>query len=195
MNRAPSPLGCSGCHDRREVAPRPWSGPRAVTLAAGSVVMADDAYLRESLLEPAAKVVAGYAPLMPSYKGTLTREEQDELIAALHALPTVRPDAQPPARPAARAGARAAGTDGAIYFLTETHHPTRSRLAAGRVSGGAQQGLALARLQGGLTLLDRCWQGVYPLVRLAQTGTWVVWCRNDSESEAVRCWSMTSRSE
>jgi protein SCO1/2 len=80
-------FGCNGCHDRAAVAPRLAGGERAVTLDTGEIVMADEAYVRESLLDPAAKVVAGYAPLMPSYKGALTRAEQDELVAAIRALP------------------------------------------------------------------------------------------------------------
>ena len=86
-------FGCKGCHDRPEVAPALAGGERAVTLATGEVVMADDAYLRESLVAPAAKMVAGYAPLMPSYKELLTPAEQDEVVAAIRALPSPPHDA------------------------------------------------------------------------------------------------------
>jgi protein SCO1/2 len=90
-------FGCKGCHDRPEVAPALAGGERAVTLATGQVVMADDAYLRESLLAPAAKMVAGYAPTMPSYKELLTRAEQDEVIASIRALPSPPSGAVAPA--------------------------------------------------------------------------------------------------
>jgi cytochrome c oxidase subunit 2 len=46
-----------------------------VRLADGSTVTADDAYLRESILNPNAKIVAGYQPLMPSFQGQLTEEQ------------------------------------------------------------------------------------------------------------------------
>ena len=46
-----------------------------VLLADGSKVSADDAYIRESILQPSAKIVAGYQPLMPSFQGQLTEEQ------------------------------------------------------------------------------------------------------------------------
>jgi cytochrome c oxidase subunit II len=46
-----------------------------VLLADGSTVVADDAYIRESILLPNAKIVARYAPLMPTYQGQLTEEQ------------------------------------------------------------------------------------------------------------------------
>ncbi|HET9995319.1 MAG TPA: cytochrome c oxidase subunit II [Candidatus Acidoferrum sp.] len=46
-----------------------------VLLADGSKVVADDAYLRESLLQPNAKIVAGYQPVMPTFQGQLTEEQ------------------------------------------------------------------------------------------------------------------------
>jgi YHS domain-containing protein len=49
--------------------------------------MADDAYLRESILKPSSKLVAGYARIMPSYDGVLSPESVDELVAAIRALP------------------------------------------------------------------------------------------------------------
>jgi cytochrome c oxidase subunit II len=46
-----------------------------VLLADGSTVTADDAYIRESILVPNAKVVAGYQPVMPTFQGQLTEEQ------------------------------------------------------------------------------------------------------------------------
>lgn len=46
----------------------------------GSSTTSDENYLRESILEPAAKVVNGYPPVMPSYKGTLKDFQVDALI-------------------------------------------------------------------------------------------------------------------
>jgi len=46
-----------------------------VLLADGSTVTADEAYLRESILDPKAKIVAGYQPLMPTFQGQMTEEQ------------------------------------------------------------------------------------------------------------------------
>jgi cytochrome c oxidase subunit II len=57
-----------------------------VLLADGSVVTADDAYIRESILQPAAKIVAGYQPVMPSFQGQLTEEQIIDLLAYVKSL-------------------------------------------------------------------------------------------------------------
>jgi cytochrome c oxidase subunit 2 len=57
-----------------------------VLLADGSTVVADDAYIRESILQPAAKVVAGYQPLMPTFQGLLTEEQVIALTAYIKSL-------------------------------------------------------------------------------------------------------------
>lgn len=82
-------LACQGCHMNPKVAP-PLGGVagRTVTLDDGSTLVADDAYLRESILEPAKKVVAGYLKLMPYYRDFLSDAEVEKLVAYLHSLPT-----------------------------------------------------------------------------------------------------------
>jgi cytochrome c oxidase subunit II len=57
-----------------------------VLLADGSTVVADEAYIRESILQPNAKIVAGYQPLMPSFQGQLTEEQVMALIAYIKSL-------------------------------------------------------------------------------------------------------------
>jgi cytochrome c oxidase subunit 2 len=57
-----------------------------VLLADGSTVTADDAYIRESILDPKAKIVAGYQPLMPTFQGQLTEEEILSLTAYIKSL-------------------------------------------------------------------------------------------------------------
>ena len=52
----------------------------------GSTVTADDAYLRESILAPNAKIVAGFQPLMPTFQGQLTEEEILALTAYIKSL-------------------------------------------------------------------------------------------------------------
>jgi cytochrome c oxidase subunit 2 len=57
-----------------------------VLLADGSTVVADEAYIRESILQPNAKIVATYAPLMPSFQGQLTEEQVMALVAYVKSL-------------------------------------------------------------------------------------------------------------
>jgi cytochrome c oxidase subunit 2 len=57
-----------------------------VKLTDGRTVTADEAYLRESILRPQAKIVAGFQPIMPSYEGQLTEENVLELIAHIKSL-------------------------------------------------------------------------------------------------------------
>jgi cytochrome c oxidase subunit 2 len=57
-----------------------------VLLADGSTVTADDGYIRESILVPAAKVVAGYQPVMPAFQGQLTEEQIIALTAYIKSL-------------------------------------------------------------------------------------------------------------
>jgi len=57
-----------------------------VLLADGSTVTADDAYIRESILTPQAKLVAGYQPLMPTFQGQLTEEQILNLTTYIKSL-------------------------------------------------------------------------------------------------------------
>jgi cytochrome c oxidase subunit 2 len=57
-----------------------------VPLRDGRAVLADDNYLRESILQPAAKIVAGYEPIMPTYEGQISEEGVLDLIAYIKSL-------------------------------------------------------------------------------------------------------------
>jgi cytochrome c oxidase subunit II len=82
-------LGCVTCH-RADSGAR---GPRLdglfgkpVRLASGGTVAADEAYLRESIVNPAGRVVAGYQPIMPTYQGLVAEEGLMQLIAYIKSL-------------------------------------------------------------------------------------------------------------
>jgi cytochrome c oxidase subunit 2 len=84
-------LACYTCH---EMGPG-WMarGPslqgvygHQVPLEGGGTVVADEAYLRESILLPAAKVVKGWQPIMPTYQGQVSEEQLIDLIAYLKSL-------------------------------------------------------------------------------------------------------------
>ncbi|MDW2982028.1 cytochrome c [Rhodanobacter sp. KK11] len=83
--------GCVACHatdDKKLVGPG-WGGlyNSTVKLADGSTVIADDAYLRESIRQPNAKIVAGYATgVMPAYEALLKDDEVNAIVAYLHSL-------------------------------------------------------------------------------------------------------------
>ena len=62
-----------------------------VKLTTGETVTADDAYMRESIVLPKAKVVLGYSPIMPSFQGQLTEEQLNNVIAYLRALGKAQP--------------------------------------------------------------------------------------------------------
>jgi len=80
-------LGCGGCHADPKLGPSlAGLAGQTVRIAGGAMVTADDAYLRQSILDPGDKVVSGYNPLMPSYRGYLTEPEVDDLVAYLHSL-------------------------------------------------------------------------------------------------------------
>ena len=96
-------LNCITCH-RADSAGR---GPvlqgifgRTVRLASGDTVVADESYIRESILSPAAKVVAGYQPVMPSFQTQVSEEQLISLIAYIHSLqvPAEGAPAAPPSR-------------------------------------------------------------------------------------------------
>jgi cytochrome c oxidase subunit 2 len=76
---------CYTCHGVRSPTVAGLYGT-TVQLADGRTVLADDNYLRESILDPAAKIVAGYTPIMPSYKGLLSEEQIFDLIAYIKSL-------------------------------------------------------------------------------------------------------------
>ena len=79
-------LGCSGCHDARSTVHAPLLDGvygRTTHLQDGRAVVADANYLRDSILVPGKDVVAGFAPVMPSYAGQVSEEDIAALIAYL----------------------------------------------------------------------------------------------------------------
>jgi cytochrome c oxidase subunit II len=79
-------LGCATCHGVRAPTLAGLYG-HPVRLTTGETVTADDAYIRESILDPGAKIVMGYTNIMPTYKGQLSEEQVNELIEYIKALP------------------------------------------------------------------------------------------------------------
>lgn len=71
-------FGCSGCHDPGSSVHAPDLRGllgRRVHLQDGRQLVADEAYIRDSILLPTRDVVAGYAPIMPSFAGQIGEED------------------------------------------------------------------------------------------------------------------------
>jgi cytochrome c oxidase subunit 2 len=70
-------LSCAACHNARPDARGPSLANvygAKLTLASGGTATADDAYLREAILNPSQHVTQGYAPIMPTYQGQISEE-------------------------------------------------------------------------------------------------------------------------
>jgi len=69
--------------------------PIWVRLESGATVVADDAYIEESILKPAAKVTRGYEPIMPTFRGQISEEGVFQIIAYLRSLRTNKTRVEP----------------------------------------------------------------------------------------------------
>src|SRR5438105_4524389 len=81
--------GCSGCHALNSKFHSPLLEgiyQKPVPLSTGEIVIADDQYLRDSILLPAKQIAAGYDNIMPSYSGQLSEDEIMQLIAYLKSI-------------------------------------------------------------------------------------------------------------
>ena len=82
-------LGCSGCHDPASAVHAPdlrgvFGHP--VPLQDGRRVIADEAYIRDSILLPDKDIVAGYAPIMPSFSNVVDESQMERLTAYIRSL-------------------------------------------------------------------------------------------------------------
>jgi cytochrome c oxidase subunit 2 len=91
-------LACISCH---QATPQ-GRGPvlvglfgKTVELQGGGTATVDEAYLRESIVRPQAKVHAGYQPIMPTFQGLVTEEQLLQLIAYVRSLSQQAPGSLP----------------------------------------------------------------------------------------------------
>jgi len=82
-------LHCNACHNEQANA----RGPNLVhvygsklTLASGEAITVDDAYLRQSILNPSQHSIQGYAPIMPTYQGQISEEGIFALLEYIKSL-------------------------------------------------------------------------------------------------------------
>jgi cytochrome c oxidase subunit 2 len=59
---------------------------KTIETTAGERVVVDEAYIRESILNPQAKVTVGFQPIMPTFQGLVTEEQLLELIEYVKSL-------------------------------------------------------------------------------------------------------------
>lgn len=82
-------LGCASCHaggqGQRGAVLEGIVG-KDVKLVGGTSLTRDDQYLRNSILNPSAQVVEGYQPIMPTFKGQVTEEQLNSLVAYIKSL-------------------------------------------------------------------------------------------------------------
>ncbi|MBV1795658.1 cytochrome c oxidase subunit II [Siccirubricoccus sp. G192] len=82
-------LGCSGCHAPASAVHAPLLAGaygRMVHLADGRTIRADEAYIRDSILQPKRDVVAGFEPIMPSFEGLVDQGDLQRLVAYVQSL-------------------------------------------------------------------------------------------------------------
>jgi cytochrome c oxidase subunit 2 len=114
-------LGCSTCH-RTDIQGR---GPnlhgvfgKPVQLEDGRTVTADENYLRECILDPGAKRLKGFQPIMPTFQGLVTEEQVNALVAYIKSIAAAKGEAAkasasaaaPPAQENAQTNALANGS-------------------------------------------------------------------------------------
>jgi len=94
-------LGCVSCHGANGEGGR---GPtlaglfgRQVQLAGGQSVPANEEYIRESILNPQAKLVDGFGPIMPTFQGQISEDQLVQLLAFIKSLQVQNPQQSAPA--------------------------------------------------------------------------------------------------
>jgi cytochrome c oxidase subunit 2 len=96
-------LGCASCHGAQGEGGR---GPgiiglfgKPVVLSNGQSITADEGYIRESIENPGAKIVAGYSAIMPTFQGQVTPEQLIQIISYIKSLQVTGPQPAAAASP------------------------------------------------------------------------------------------------
>jgi cytochrome c oxidase subunit II len=78
--------GCITCHGTGKAPPYVGLYGSTVRLEGGQTVVADDAYIRQSILDPSSQIVLGYKPIMPTFQGQISEDQILEIIAYIRSL-------------------------------------------------------------------------------------------------------------
>jgi cytochrome c oxidase subunit 2 len=87
-------MACNTCHREGEVGRGPVLNGlfgSTVRLQGGRTVVVDEAYLRESIVNPSSRLTEGFQPVMPAYQGLLTEEGLSELVEYIKSLEPAQP--------------------------------------------------------------------------------------------------------
>lgn len=83
-------LGCASCHGANGEGGR---GPtllgtfgKQIQLVGGQTIRADEPYIRESIMNPQAKLVEGFGPIMPTFQGQISEDQLVQLVAYIKSL-------------------------------------------------------------------------------------------------------------
>lgn len=90
-----SQYGCVDCHEADRAPNLQGVFGRPVLLSDGTTVIADENYVRESMLAPSAKIVNGYQPIMPSFAGLLSEDDIVQLLAYIKSIGPAPGDGPP----------------------------------------------------------------------------------------------------
>src|SRR5271154_2996407 len=136
-------LGCNSCHSGQPEARGPnlaqVYGSR-LQLTDGSYVTANDAYLREAILNPSTRVTAGYAPIMPTYQGQVSEEGLIDLVEYIKNLNSNYRVQQTLTASQLSTGQAGASSSGPSSAPTNYHAgPAKSGTAAPSVPGTVNQ--------------------------------------------------------
>ena len=117
-------LGCASCHTGgagQRGAPLEGIFNHEVALVGGQKVIANEEYIRNSILNPSAQIVEGYQPIMPTFKGQVTEEQLISLVAYIKSLSGVT-------GPSTQTGpaSTAPGTTGSSNSTSESMTPPRA---------------------------------------------------------------------
>jgi cytochrome c oxidase subunit 2 len=136
-------LGCNSCHSGEASARGPNLAQvygSSLQLTDGSYVTANDAYLRESILNPSTRVTAGYAPIMPTYQGQVSEEGLIDLVEYIKSLNSNYRVQQTLTASQLSTGQAGASSSGPSSAPTNYHAgPTKSGTAAPGVPGTVKQ--------------------------------------------------------
>ena len=110
---------CNTCHTNTAGARGPALAGlygKTIQLTNGQSVVADENYIRESILNPQAKIAAGFQPIMPTFQGQVSEDDLIRLLAYVRTLGSEQPGATPVESPQSlqqSSGAPATTTGGA----------------------------------------------------------------------------------
>jgi cytochrome c oxidase subunit 2 len=143
-------VGCATCHKLDAQGRGPnltgvFGKPQE--LADGSTVTVDDAYVRESILTPQAKTVAGFQQIMPTYQGQLSEEQILQLIAYVRSLGGTQQ--QTGATAGANTPSQNATTTGAVAPEAQRLNPLAPTQPRGNANTPARTQVNAANANGG----------------------------------------------